>query len=427
MRRIAYLFPVLVVILLLSFVSCNFTANKETMNDESIEFTCSDENCNTETATIISSTETVTIETSVIGETETSETQKTTIYVEYWDHMMWDQPSEKEIQMVHKGMTFFEVIDIIGMPHMLNPDDSSFIGYGRVWVTTNGNSYCLSFSLDKHVCVDNIDSETELYSHLILDEDPYIVKTRFKSECSSKIVSYVINGVDYYQLHKHSDYYITEPNTSARFADAVYKITDGQPVDVTDECIFYDDFFDWKFEHQPTIEEIGLIHEGMTYPEVEAIIGKPHRYDPNNPTLYIWVTSEGNDYALYFWSTTPFTPYCMYRYYRYSDFASTTFMFNNSRFHNGIMRVKTQFCTSENGYKLPFSSLSDAHFIIDGVSYYQIDKHLNYYLTIPSTIVDEKCIVYRIIDGKPVDVTNDCDWSGTINSYWYYDWHVNNP
>ncbi|MCR5456727.1 MAG: hypothetical protein K6F14_01485 [Clostridiales bacterium] len=424
MKRTVCFIPVLIVVLLLLFVSCNLTENKKIISEESTEVITVNETQETEIATFFSSTETITTETSAVDETENSETQIVPTHVSYWDNLMYHQPTGEEMQLIHKGMSFFEVVDVIGMPHMLDPDDSSLTEYGRVWVTTNGDSYCLSFSLDKDVDVDNLNSQTEFYSHLNLVENPYIVKTRLMHEVSSKIASHTIDGVDYYQLQKHSDYYITEPNTDVRFVEVVYKIIDGQPVDVTDDCIFFDDFFDWNLEHQPTIEEIGLIHDGMTYPEVEAIIGKPHRNDPNTRTLYIWVTSEGNDYAIYFKNTITMaqSPLFLwnspYIHYRYSEYTSTLYINGDNRFSCALMRIKTHFCSIRGDYDWPFSSSSEVYCTIDGDNYYQIDKHLNYFLTVPSTVVDYTCTVYKIIDGHPVDVTDDCDWNGSINNYW---------
>ena len=186
----------------------------------------------------------------------------------------------------------------------------------------------------------------------------------------------------------------------------MYKIIDGQPIDVTDNCVFFNDFLDVNLEHQPTIEDIMLIQEGMTYKEIEAIIGRPHRCDPNLNTCYIWVTSEGNDYLLNLKSESIWGKVICYSYTEYMNTTVLTYK---------VRRTKTSF-------KLPFLSSGEATCTIDGVSYYQIEKHSNYYLTEPSANVVLGSRVYRFIDGQPVDVTEDCDWSGTVYSYWRQDW-----
>jgi hypothetical protein len=82
-------------------------------------------------------------------------------------------------------------------------------------------------------------------------------------------------------------------------------------------------------------------------------------------------------------------------------------------------RIKTQLFIWGIEYETPYHSSGDAFCTIDGVSYYPIEKHFKYYLTTPSTVVDKTCTIYKIIDNVPVDVTDDCDWTGlSIANYW---------
>ena len=414
MKKKMNILPLLIIAIMVLFVSCNNSDNNETTNEET-EIVTQTDTKETETATIVSCTETIVTETDYLDTTQTSENQETTKVYGNFDSYIRHQPTEEQMELIHKGMTYYEVEDIIGAPHMLAPDD--YNGYGRVWVADNGDSYCLQFSLNG-VDKDSLKSYVELYSNLTLDEDPYIVKTRFQHEYSSKKASYTIDGVDYYPIDKHPDYCITEPYTKVSFVRTVYKIFDGQPVDVTDKCVFFEDLFDDKLDHQPTIEDIKLVHEGMTYKEVEEILGRPHRYDPNYivPLLCVWVTSEGNDYAMFFkqpehknWSI----------FYTQTDYISTTSVGAPSLYNRELLRIKTCFIYFPEFDT--FMSASEATCTIDGVSYYQIEKHSNYYLTEPSANVVLGSRVYRFIDGQPVDVTEDCDWSGTI---FFKNWQV---
>jgi outer membrane protein assembly factor BamE (lipoprotein component of BamABCDE complex) len=393
MKKKMYIIPFLIIAIMVLFVSCNNSDNNETNNRETEMVT------QTETATADSSIETIETESDSLDTTQTDETQVTTKYFYDMDPTIMHQPTEEKMELIHKGMSFMDVYEIIGAPHMLDPDD--YNGYGLVWVADNGDSYCLQFSLngaDK----DSFKSYVELYSNLTLDKEPYIVKTRFRYETSSKTASYTIDGVDYYQLYNHSDYYITIPYASVDDVRKVYKIIDGQPIDVTDNCVFFNDFLDVNIEHQPTIEDILMIQEGMTYKEIEAIIGRPHKCDPNLIDCYIWVTSEGNEYLLNLKSESIGKAIC----YSYTEYMNTTVLTYKVR------RTKT--CFLYEPELDTFMSASEATCTIDGVSYYQIEKHSNYYLTEPSANVVLGSRVYRFIDGQPVDVTEDCDWSGTI-------------
>lgn len=252
MKKKMYILPFLIIAIMVLFVSCNNSDNNETINRETEMVT------QTETATTDSSIEITETESDSLDTTQTDETQVTTKYFYDIDPTIMHQPTEEKMELIHKGMSFVDVCEIIGAPHMLDPDD--YNGYGRVWVADNGDSYCLQFSLngaDK----DSLKSYVELCSNLTLNEEPYIVKTRFQYEHSSKTASYTIDGVDYYPIDKHPDYYITEPYTKVSFVRTVYKIFDGQPVDVTDKCVFFEDLFDDKLDHQPTIEDIKLVRQ----------------------------------------------------------------------------------------------------------------------------------------------------------------------
>ncbi len=54
------------------------------------------------------------------------------------------------------------------------------------------------------------------------------------------------------------------------------------------------------------------------------------------------------------------------------------------------------------------SSGSDVAFTIDGDSYYEITGNSGYYLKTASTAVSSSSVIYQIVDGHPIDVTNQC-------------------
>ena len=83
--------------------------------------------------------------TTTVDETNSSE--------ELFDKEMLHKPTEKDIQKIHAGMTFAEVVGIIGKPHFSPPQYSHNNFF--VWVTNEGNSYRLAFSTEEK-CPENM-------------------------------------------------------------------------------------------------------------------------------------------------------------------------------------------------------------------------------------------------------------------------------
>lgn len=54
------------------------------------------------------------------------------------------------------------------------------------------------------------------------------------------------------------------------------------------------------------------------------------------------------------------------------------------------------------------SSGAAAAYTIDGVSYYEISGATGYYLTAASTAVSNASVIFQVVDGHPIDVTNQC-------------------
>ena len=184
--------------------------------------------------------ETVDIEvTSILDESETTENT-----VETTTHFKWKpkrdvkisledhQPTDEEIYLIQVGMKFSEVCEILGRPNSYVPYINS-IDY--CWVTIEGNTYRMKFEPFEAVDKRTIDSELEYYMHTKVTHGPDRIRTCFRSYASSDVVSCTIDGIDYYQIEKHTSYYLTVPSTIPDGNCRVYRIEDGKPIDVSDE------------------------------------------------------------------------------------------------------------------------------------------------------------------------------------------------
>ena len=73
-----------------------------------------------------------------------------------------------------------------------------------------------------------------------------------------------------------------------------------------------------------------------------------------------------------------------------------------------VNEINQEVTSSKEDLSAAPSSAAAATNTIAGVSYYPIDGHTSFYLTNASTAVTNTSKVYKIVDGKPYDVTNQC-------------------
>ena len=170
-----------------------------------------------------------------------SETNKMPLlYSDFFDLDYENKPSDDQMNLVTKGMPFYDVVKIIGKPHSFADNISN--GQTFKWITQEGNVYYLFFVL-------NYDIETkgmsigEFNRYTVAYDVPGMVGINLLAGSrSSNKVSYVIDDVNYYSIidYKGNEligFFTTEPSHTIDETSKIYRISnDSQVYDVTSFC-----------------------------------------------------------------------------------------------------------------------------------------------------------------------------------------------
>ena len=70
----------------------------------------------------------------------------------------------------------------------------------------------------------------------VLNQAVTASKTNLGGQSSGSTIAYTIDGVNYYEIGTSTGLYLTSASTNISASSVVFKIVDGHPYDVTNEC-----------------------------------------------------------------------------------------------------------------------------------------------------------------------------------------------
>ncbi len=176
------------------------------------------------------------IESDYNSESETMQTPNSM----FFDWELTNKPTDSQMKKVRKGMSYYEVVEIIGKPHSFadNIDNSQTFK----WITQEGNVFFCFFILDTDIDIPNVSIE-EYNRYTVAYSEPGMVGINLSAGyVSTRETSFVIEGVSYYGVvdkkgERLGDFYIKEPASVVDQTTTVYRITDGMVVfDATALC-----------------------------------------------------------------------------------------------------------------------------------------------------------------------------------------------
>lgn len=92
---------------------------------------------------------------------------------EFFDKNFIHKPTKDDISKVHKGMSFYEIVDIIGKPHSF----ADYVSHGMSykWVTVEGDAYTIMFLPEDAVTGASKMSLSEYHKYTVAINEPQIV------------------------------------------------------------------------------------------------------------------------------------------------------------------------------------------------------------------------------------------------------------
>ena len=156
-------------------------------------------------------------------------------------------PTFEDMSRVFSGMSFEEVISIIGKPH----GHADFVSHsnGYQWVTSEGEVFTMLFLPKEHFDASGM-SRREYYEHIYAMGNPVSQKIVFpENSISSSEDCIILNGVHYYKILEPNgfgrllSYYLTVPSENVSNGDEIYLIINNQPINVTSFCICPDESY----------------------------------------------------------------------------------------------------------------------------------------------------------------------------------------